>query len=384
MKINVQSSRKDLVGLMIFDFLQAWHHNQQWDQGPGISWIMTDPGDFREDHVNILYVDIHSDPFPEEQLANADRYDLIFVDNHADPLVTSSHVAVEILEKYDHAYMVIDSYLHSDHKYSQRYIPVFQDHYAVKEYWLDTRYPTAYSTQRFQSIARDKDLIYINGANRTWRQFSVDVLQQGLPNLEVMSNYNRLTPTDDSFFESQEDSAFRRWVNNQYQAQGYQDQTRYYQEGIPLGSEGKFGKILPGYLLMPEYYQYQCIIFPESTWQNHELALTEKAWKCFFTGSIAMPLGGQYINQLYNELGLYTLWNLLPQEFQVYDAMPDHVQRYRAIADALKWVQQHNDILTSKQAQDLIQHNYRQCFSTVTHAKSSEMLYNILLTAGKK
>jgi hypothetical protein len=171
MKINVQSSNKDLVGLMIFDFVQAWHHNNHWNQEPGLSWILTDPGDFRQDYLNVLYIDIHANTFSKEQLATADRYDLIFVDNHADPLVTSSQLAVEILENFDHAYMVIDSYLHPNHTYSQRHVPVFQDHYVIKEFWLDPKYPTAYLVEQYKNTIRDQDIVYINGANRSWRQY---------------------------------------------------------------------------------------------------------------------------------------------------------------------------------------------------------------------
>jgi hypothetical protein len=388
MKLNVQSSKKDLVGLMIFDFLQAWHHNNHWEQGPDLSWIITDPGDFRQDYLNILYIDLLSDPFPREQLDNADRYDLIFLDNHADPLVTSSEHAVEILQQFDHAYIVIDSYLHSNHAYSQRYIPVFQDHYAVKEYWLDSRYPTAYRPQHYKNIVRDKNMIYINGANRSWRHHSVDMLKHAIPDLPVISNYNRLVRTVDSFFESSKDTAFRKWVNDRYQEQ-YQprgqgrDHTNYYQEGIPLGSDGKFGEILPGYLLMPEYYEYRCVIFPESTWQNNELALTEKAWKCFFTGNIPMPLGGANIYYLYNQLGLATAWDLLPDSLKQFDQIEDHQQRYHGFVDAVKWLYDNPEVFQSEHAKQILESNYRQCFSTVTHAKSSEILYNILLTADK-
>ena len=161
------------------------------------------------------------------------------------------------------------------------------------------------------------------------------------------------------------------------------DGSTYYNEGIVVGSNGQFGTILPGYLIMKEYFEYRCIVFPESTWQNNELALTEKAWKCFFTGSLPMPLGGSNINMMYNQFGLYTAWNLLPDHLREFDQIINHQQRYQGFAQAVKWLNDNPDSLVGDRARELIDKNYRQCFSTITHAKSSEILYNILLTADK-
>jgi hypothetical protein len=389
MKLNVHASRKDLTGLMIFDFLHAWLHRIDLNQDPDYTYTITDPGDFQDDCVNLLYLDIHANPFPWHQLYQADRYDFIFLDNHSDPLVTSSKETVELMCKFDHTYLVIDSFLHPAHKYFNRHVPVCGDHYAIKEFWLDSRYPTSYFTEQHKSVQRTKDLLYINGANRSWRQYLLDGLKQTVPNLQVISNYNKLVETDDSFFESEQDTQFRNFVNNKYR-DFYSEQNEentsgtYYSQGISVGSHGQFGKIPPGYVIMKEYFEHRCMIFPESTWQNNELALTEKAWKCFVSGSLPMPVGGCNINYLYNQLGLATAWNLLPESMQVFDQVENHQQRYQGVVDAIQWIANNPDSLVSDRARRIVDSNYRQCFSVMPHAKTSEILYNILLTADKK
>lgn len=388
MKLNIHTTRQDLFGLIIFDFLHAWRHDLVTGQVPDIEYTITGPGEFIDGYIDILYLDIHEDPFPTWQLNDASRYDFIFVDNHSDPLCTSSKIMIELLNQYDHAYLVIDSFLHPNHEYANRHIPVCADHYAIKEFWLDSRYPTSYFGDKYQDVARKPGMIYINGANRSWRQYSLDLLQQKVSNLPLISNYNKLVETNDSFFESVQDTEFKTFVNNRYQDRyvadtNAKDANSYYNDGVSIGSNGKFGEILPGYIIMKEYFEYSCIVFPESTWQNNELAITEKSWKCFFSKSLPMPIGGSNIHALYNQIGLGTAWNLLPKSLQEFDQIENHQQRYQGVVDAIKWLHDNPDVFGSEQAKQIIDSNYKQCFSVRTHAKTSEVLYNVLLTANK-
>jgi hypothetical protein len=389
MKFNVHSTKKDLTGLMIFDYLHAWRHNLVTNQASDVDYIVTDPGQFLDGYIDILYLDIHEHPFPSWQLDEADRYDFIFLDNHSDALCTSSEIMIKLINQYKHAYLVIDSFLDLEHTYAHKYIPVCADHYAIKEFWIDSRYPTSYFSDHYKDVLRKYNMIYINGTNRSWRQYSLDLLKQEIPNLPTISNYNKLVVTNDSFFESAQDTEFKKFVNDKYQGSYVKETTSkggesYYNEGIRIGSNGKFGEILPGYMIMKEYFEYQCVVFPESTWQNNELAITEKSWKCFFTKSIPMPIGGSNIHGLYNQLGLATAWNLLPKSLQEFDQIENHQQRYQGVTKAVKWLHDNPDIFNSEQAKQIVDSNYRRCFSPVTHAKSSEILYNILLTGRKK
>jgi hypothetical protein len=121
-------------------------------------------------------------------------------------------------------------------------------------------------------------------------------------------------------------------------------QSQYYDNLIKTGIDNKFGEIPPGYFQLPLYYENSCVIFPESSWQNNELSVTEKSIKCFYAGSIPFPIGGANTNHLYNELGFYTAWNLLPDEFKQFDSMINHVERVSACVDAIKWLCDHPEV----------------------------------------
>ena len=43
-------------------------------------------------------------------------------------------------------------------------------------------------------------------------------------------------------------------------------------------------------------------------------------------------------NTLYNSLGFYTAWNILPEDLQQFDFEQDHNNRYIMMVDALKWL----------------------------------------------
>jgi hypothetical protein len=127
--------------------------------------------------------------------------------------------------------------------------------------------------------------------------------------------------TLDSQFESNEDTEFRQQVNNWYPTNNkiHETQSEYSTGSVAVGIDKKFGRVIPGYFILPEYFMYRCVIFPESTWQNDELCLSEKICKCFYAESLPWPIGGSNIHKLYNEIGFYTAWNVLPDHLKLFD-----------------------------------------------------------------
>jgi hypothetical protein len=99
-----------------------------------------------------------------------------------------------------------------------------------------------------------------------------------------------------------------------------------------------------------EYFDYQCMVFPETTWQNNELTLTEKGLKCFYSQCLPMPVGGSNVNRLYNSLGYYTAWNLLPSQLQVYDSNKNHQERCQQQIAALAWLSKNTDVFASPES----------------------------------
>ena len=159
-------------------------------------------------------------------------------------------------------------------------------------------------------------------------------------------------------FESPQDSLFRDQVNDLYEEVIVRNQeTDYYIKMIQCGIDQKFGSWPLGYDILPEYFEYGCVIFPESTWTNDEVAITEKILKCCFAGSLPWPVGGSNINKMYKDLGFYTAWNLLPEEHQKFDQEKDHMLRYQGLAAATAWLSANKEVLVDDRAKGMLQSN---------------------------
>jgi hypothetical protein len=126
---------------------------------------------------------------------------------------------------------------------------------------------------------------------------------------------------------------------------------------VKLGIDQKFGTIPVGFFHLPLYFENYCVVFPETTWQNNELCITEKAIKCFYSECLPLPVGGSKVNQLYNKIGFYTAWNLLPVELQEFDNTVDHKLRYLQLSHAVKWLSDNPLVFVSDQYKEMVQQN---------------------------
>jgi hypothetical protein len=185
---------------------------------------------------------------------------------------------------------------------------------------------------------------------------------------------------NDVLWESTEDTQFRNWVNEKYQDISTPQPDHYSVSSTTIGIDGKFGQVSPGFFIMPEYFEYSCVIFPESTWQNNELAITEKAVKCFYAGSLPFPIGGSNINQLYNDLGFYTAWNLLPDALKQFDQITDHAVRYQQAIIAIDWLNSNRSVFTDDQFESMINQNRFNFLTCKCDNTSVKKLHNIVQT----
>ena len=78
---------------------------------------------------------------------------------------------------------------------------------------------------------------------------------------------------------------------------------------------------------------------------------------CFISGSITMPVAGSIVNFLYNSVGFYTAWNLLPAELQEFDSESDHQRRYKGLVEAIDWLWNNRDVTNGSQFHDMVLHN---------------------------
>jgi hypothetical protein len=303
---------------------------------------------------------------------NLNLYDVVLFCNSNESLSVASN-GIKNLENKK-SYFLTNSYLHKDHHLYDWVIPWSNDLLICKQYWLNPKFPQYFENAALvKNTKRNKSLMFINGANRSWRHHCVRELLKLCADIPVKSTLSSVIhETNDAAWESPEDSEFREFVNSKYEIVRNKP-TAYYDSSIHVGIDSNHvidglptgSKVIPpGYFILPEYYQYKCIIFPETAWQNDEMNLTEKILKCFYSKTIPWPVGGANINQLFNDHGFMTAWNLLPVEFQSYDLEKNHIKRYKMLAEAVNWVYNNQHVLDSDLAKTIIENNQENfCYS---------------------
>ena len=373
MKINLTIKNND-VGFQIFD---AWYGLLQS--------LMPNYESPVEIHVNALHLsedfNILCDYMPagysEQQLA---KYDLIFFCNGGEPLIVSTETMGNLIDR-ENVYLITNAYLTESHALRHKAIWFPHNVQTCRDYWTRHFYPQYYENIKNRSIDRKAGLVAINGSVRTNRHYFFKLLEQQIPNILRLSNIGTtIHKLNDARWESVEDTQFREWVNAQFRDNSIPQPDQYYNNNVKIGIDKKFGEVPPGYFIMPAYFEYPCIIFPESTWQNDELAITEKALKCFYAGSLPFPIGGSNINQLYNDIGFYTAWNLLPDNLKQFDQNLDHATRYQQAVDAIDWLNSNCSVFESDRAISMIEQNRFNFLTCECDNISVNRLHNIMQT----
>ena len=354
MHLNIHIDRNTTVALQLFDHLYAYsqHLNQHKNFTSDFKIEFVEQKKIIPGAVNVLF-----QYMPAEPILYLEDYDLVLLDNADEPLETSTEIMYNLLHEYPHVYLTANAILSSDHPFQSRVIPTIADGGNFRDYHSRPFYPHYYIDNNFAH--NRKNLIYVNGQNRANRHHMMSLLTQQLPELEIKSNITTdvITELNDCFFESLEDTQFREWVNEQYTiTRNYN--SPYYDNSIICGIDQKFGSIPPGYFVMDEYFDYCAVIFPDTSWINNELCITEKSLKCFYAKSLPWPVAGAGVNQLYNQLGFCTVWNLLPHELQQYDNETDHQTRYNQLVNAVQYVYDNPDLLKSKLFDQCVDSNH--------------------------
>jgi hypothetical protein len=234
---------------------------------------------------------------------------------------------------------------------------------------LNFFYPQSYYFAQNKNIPRDKNIVCINGENRSWRHYLIEQLRTNNPELPIVSNISSsIRDTLHPYFESSDDKIFREFLEDRYRDQIDKTVNTYWDSGIPVGISGEFGTVFPGYFAMPEHFEYKCILFPESSWVNNDLHLTEKVIKCLMYGSIPWPVGGSNLNAQYRNLGIYTAWNLLPDQLQLYDSIDDHYERYQKLVEAVTWANCHPEIFSGDRYENYVKQNFENIIKFVPAA----------------
>ena len=353
MKINIDHVQQPAM-LAIFEYLHGYR--QSLDKNYVSDWTFSYNAASIEHDINIRFVGMHE----SISTIDTDAYDLIFVSNNSEPLHVFDRNHIDLLQA-DNAYILANALLTADHPLTEKVISIpLGILFMCAEYWIRPQYPQLYTNGRDRALPKTLDLIAINGQNRAHRQYFFDELRDCIPGIQIIDNFPSVERLKAGQWESKQDKEFREWVNNRYADSIVHDaisQNRFYEQSIATGIGCKSGKIPLAFFLPIQYYQSHCVIFPESSWQNDEIAITEKAAKCFLAGSVPFPIGGAHTNSLYNSLGFSTAWNLLPDDLKNFDAERDHRARYQSICQAVRWFKDNPSVFLGEQYQQMISTN---------------------------
>lgn len=304
-------------------------------------------------------IDVLVDSMPERSLEEYKDFDLVLLSNDCEGLAASTQTMTE-LPDMKKIWLLNGARLHrSNPWYRYQIWHPFMSTGHQKTYWTSTFYPHYYSNVSRSSLARSDRFFMINGKNYSWRHHVLQSIAKALPDLQIRNSISQgvIHETNDSFFESPVDSKFKDWVNSVYDIQR-NIEVDYYDRSVAVGPGEKFGKIAPGYDILPEYFSCPLVIFPETTYINDSLQITEKGLKCFFAKTWAWPISGRHTNTLYNEVGFSTAWNLLPKSLQEFDYVEDHVERFELQVRALTWLHDNPQVLYTPQAQTMLSSNF--------------------------
>lgn len=364
------------VDLRIFDFLRS--HLQFSHSNIEINYAQ-DHSILNEADKKLLFSSM-----PRQLNQKLDHFDLILLSNADEPTLVATDCLIENLH-LDKTRLIANAWLDTNHQLFHKVLPLNNDFLITRQYWTSAFFPQYHSHQATKN-QKIKHLMFVNGQNRSWRHHIIEEIKKQIPTMHCHSVLSSVIhETNDAPWESPEDTAFREFVNNRYTIKRnvswdyYANSTCIKIPPITLGLPQGDCMIPPGYFILDYYYQYKCIVFPESNWKNYEVSPTEKIAKCFFTKTLPWPVGGAKINQLYNSLGFFTAWNLLPDPLRDFDQDSDHIERYQKMVLAIRWLDNHPSVLDSEACYQMLEKNYAQFLCNDMDQRSVTNLRKLVL-----
>lgn len=335
-------------GLQVFDYLYAWDQYQQAKNNYKSTLTIKHNIDGSED-VKILFAYMPRS-LNQYSLSN---YDLILLCNGSEPMEICHPAMLDACRNNPNVYILSNSITNTQLSLHHKIIQYSHNIPLCHDYWTRPFYPQFFDRR---DTPRTGSVFVVNGENRSYRHYAVELIKKSVPEVKIKSSISDNITATKANYMSEEDRIFCEFVNSSYPISQYT--SWYYRNRVQIGVDEKFGSIAPGYFFIDEYYQNKVIVFPETSWINNELSITEKGLKCFMTGCLPMPMAGANVNKLYNKLGYTTAWNLLPTELQLFDAELDHVKRYQGLATAVAWLHHNPTVLDSNEYHQMTQNNY--------------------------
>ena len=371
-RIRVTTDKSDYVGLEIFDYLLAY---SQWHSDYNHT-LDIELGDPTPQAFNIAFVSM-----PQTALHDLDHFDIVILDNADEAFGRGTEHLYHALFQFDNSYLACNSILHPEHpqyaKLNPRIITSMICWHQHRRTYIDPVYAPSYE---FNMEAHNVgSLVYINGRNRSWRECITQLLQQHAPEVphHNIINNSVVSETKFSWHEDQYDTAMRIQCNDSLVNQKHNNlppDQRW--PALPAGVRSRFGEVEFHDRFFDAFRHNAVIVYPESTWQNNVLSLTEKSLRCFLHQRWAMPFGGANIHALFRNQGFETAWSLLPKGLQQFDQCLDHKQRWQQQAQAVQWLAEHPEVFDSDHARNVLLQNKAQCI--VWSSPAGKQLWNII------
>ena len=371
-QISITSDRQDYFGQEIFDLLVAeWQWRSDYQHTPDIQFSAP-----QHNTVNLLFLSM-----PDAVPSNIDDYDLVILDNADEAFGRGTEVMYEILYRYQHSYLACNSVLHHSHpRYQQlnsRLITTMLHWNYHRRTYIE---PMFAPSREYQSLLPlPGSMIYINGRNRSWRQYITGLLEKNVPRLAHHDQLHNQSASETKFawHEDSFDTDARIHFNDHYANNKLNlDPPEQRWPALPSGVNGRFGQVEFYDRFFTEFRQHSVIVYPESTWQNNVVSLNEKSLRCFLHQRWAMPFGGCNMHALFRDLGFETAWCLLPKELAKFDQCQSHMERWQQQCVALNWLLDHPQVFQSDFAQKTLLNNRAQCI--VLSSPAGAQLYKII------
>lgn len=377
MNIHIYDPRQyDVHGLaLVVDCLIGYDQffNRKSNYQNNLNFVIEDTQCNDSNFIKIAYLDMPDNT----DIVDTDEFDLVLLNNEFHAVEVGTPALAKMLEA-DNAYLLSGSNFDKQHFLYNKTLPFNHIYWAMLEYYINPWHAQYYEAK--SNLPKEKDIVFINGQNRSLRQYLHDCIESRVQNKITFHNnkWTKIVQTKDSFFESDHDAVFRDFVNEKYNVD-YTIGHDFYNNNVNIGLNARRGVVPVGFYFIDEYFTHRCVVFPESCWINHEHFMSEKILKCFIAKSLPFPVAGAGIHQRYNDFGFYTAWNLLPDTLKYLDKELDHCKRYNMIADAILWLQENNHVLQSETAQQMIQSNACKCMEPHDHTRQTvAKLYRLI------
>ena len=368
MNIYVHTTNKDesFVALQIFDFLFAYKQHQNRENNFYVPYNIEIGNQLPFGEPDTLHIGFFSKPEGNIDISN---FDFAIVDANVHQLEVATQGMYQSVINNDNCYWTTGAFVSKSHPLKHKLI--FSPNYMVTRdmYARAIFYPYFEPTPSIEERRKEKRkaIAWINGQDRPHRRYFLEKLKDQCKEKIFYRDtiWKMSSQLLDAPVESFDDTKFRNLVNSMYPVvdNTHELEQTYYSQKHPIGIKGQFGSFGIGHQVLNEYRTHNCIIFPESTWINDEILVTEKILKCFVSKTIPWPIGGALTDVLYNELGYKTAWNLLPDPLKSYTYETNHQARVKKCVEAIDWLANNSDLLTSEQAFNILENNYNLMFT---------------------